>query len=278
MAFSSHYRLYHCVRVPFGLKKWSWMIQSVTDVKRKTKNGNLDSSSLNTLSFFRNHRWNTSDMYKKLLRPLLDCRATLKLKNSTFFTENIYYEVHSMRLGNIEISAHTSDTIQNIKQPRNVAEIQSCLGLGNASRRATQIFARIDNQRNRKIRKNQPQSFDDVIKDEKMTWQHYKHAWLPLRFLGYLGKKPIHPRHKCVWQTGGAKIIKEKPDRPPGEVEYCSRSLAKVSFYNTIKSSCHPSYKHSFIFVRTLKEIESASARIILFHARYLSSLKRLEI
>lgn len=71
----------------------------------------------------------------KVLTPLQQAMITLKLKKCFSHINTIDYHGHLILPRNLEVASHTTEAIQKLKQPRNLTELRSFLGVYNDLKR-----------------------------------------------------------------------------------------------------------------------------------------------
>lgn len=114
----------------------------------------------------------------------------------------------------------------DLKEPRNVTELQSILCQCNAYRRFIPSFTRLADPFNKKLRNIQTQTVHDLTKGERTATSTVQERVVSSFFL-------LIPRSRGRYNVStdsadkhfGAVLLQEKLDEPPKRIEYWSRDL-----------------------------------------------------
>lgn len=128
----------------------------------------------------------------KVLHLLSDAIVTVYLKKCSLSTNIIDYLGNATCTGKLKIEMYKFEAIHNLKEPRNMSELQLFMGFSNAFCRFVQDFTHIASPFN-KLRKNQPQSFDNLNDGKETHRKLYRNDWYVLRFSCLLVPKTDTP-------------------------------------------------------------------------------------
>lgn len=125
-AFASTRGLYRCVRRLFGLKNAQGTFQRATDVALSPVNLLYAWEYLKDIFVFLCSTSEHIPQIRQLLNLLKNAGVRLNLQCS-FFTKNIDYIGHVIRLRKLGIASYTTDIIKNLKLRTNITNLRSFL-------------------------------------------------------------------------------------------------------------------------------------------------------
>lgn len=128
--------------------------------------------------------------------------------------------------GSIEVAPKAADAIKKLKDPKNITELQSFLGICNVFRHFFPNFSRIYAPLNMKVRKEQPTNFNVLSPEQKKELFTMKERLVktPLLALPKSNRKFTVDTEACDRQVGYV-LLHEKVEGTKNPIGYWSKSL-----------------------------------------------------
>lgn len=144
------------------------------------------------------------------------------LKKCTFFTETIDCLGQVIHPGKLQSAAPISDAINVFKEPHNVTELRSFLGLCNDFYWFIPSLTCIGDVLNKKLNKSQLRSFEDLNNERKTVLKTLQKWLITHRILAPRCAKGqyIVGTQACNRKFGAASL-EEHPDKALKPVGYC---------------------------------------------------------
>lgn len=166
-AFTMHLGLYRISEMTFGFCSAPGPFQPALDVKLSLIKWKCSLVFLDDIVIV---SWNSDEHILPIgivLSLLHKAAVALNLKPCNLFTEKIDSLGHAIRPGKLELSDHTSDTVWDLKPPRNVIKLNSFPYLCNLYRRFARNFARIVALLNKKLGEREQRMWDTLTQEER---------------------------------------------------------------------------------------------------------------
>lgn len=174
--FTSHFGLFRFLRMPFGLKNAPATFQRVMNIILSSVHWQFALVYLDDVIVFSKTLDEHFDHVRTVLRLLRNAGVTIRLDKCSFFATKVEYLGHTITPGKLAIHNRACDAVEQFKPLRTTTDIRSFLGLCNVFRRFVPNFSRVAAPLNKKLKKGQPSTFDELTQEEHGAYQPLKQA------------------------------------------------------------------------------------------------------
>lgn len=228
-AFSSPLGHFHFLRMPFGLKGAPATFQRLMDQTLKGLLGSDCFVYLDDIVIYSNSIEDHISKLNNIFQRLLLAKLKLQPQKCHFLKREIIYLGHKCSQNGCEPDPEKTNTIQNIREPTNVKEIQSFLGIANYYRRFIPNFAKTALPLVKLTRKNNQFQWDDNCSSSFNTLKQILGSNSVLSFPNF--KKPFEISTDASNEALGAVLSQE--DNP---ITFASKTLNTTEAkYSTIE-------------------------------------------
>jgi len=142
-AFRTRYGLFECLVMPFGLTNAPATFQRMINFVLKEYVDQFVIVYLDDILIFSKTREEHEEHIHKVLQALQDANLLVEPEKCQFEIQEVTFLGHIITPGNIRMDPDKISAIQGWKEPQNVKEVQSFLGLANYYRRFIKSFAKL---------------------------------------------------------------------------------------------------------------------------------------
>lgn len=142
-AFRTRYGLFECLVMPFGLTNAPATFQRMINFVLKEYVDQFVIVYLDDILIFSKTREEHEEHIHKVLQALQDANLLVEPEKCQFEVQEVTFLGHIITPGNIRMDPDKISAIQGWKEPQNVKEVQSFLGLANYYRRFIKSFAKL---------------------------------------------------------------------------------------------------------------------------------------
>ena len=238
--FTCHAGAYKFKRLPFGLRNAPATFQRAMDIILSRVRWKYVLVYLDDIIIFSRGVQQHLSHLESVLRLLQAAGATLQLPKCHFFQRQVKYLGHIIRPGKLAIYGKNLEAITKALPPRNKTQVRAFLGMCNVYRRFVNGFTRIAHPLNKKVCKDQPESWEHLSDDELTAFEQLKKSLVTAPILalpreGY----PYTLDTDASDRQLGCCLLQQQEDGTLHPIGYWSRTLTSAERnYSSTEKEC----------------------------------------